>query len=302
MQQHWLPRAYLAAWCDEAGTHPEPYIWIFDREGKVGKARSPKKVFRQPDLYADASAKRRHWLEHGLQKIEDGFIRVRDHLIAQQQPLQERDIAALIVFTATILVRSPRFREHMRQPWEQVMKIVDEFKAAQAAMTPEQKRNQPPPIRPITRGTEIPIEAARAAAERPLPTLMGPFVHAYTGELREMGYVLMHTKDKPGFITSDNPCVQVDPEAWRRPRHMRGGLRWPDVEVTLPISPQFLVLFSWQLEKGGYVEATQECLNEVNARTRAVCYESFIVSQNVTRLAWFEGDTPTDPAGNPIPA
>jgi Protein of unknown function (DUF4238) len=301
MQQHWLPRAYLAAWCDEATTEPEPYVWVFDREGGVGKAKSPKKLFRQPDLYADASAKRRQWLEYGLQRIEDGFLRVRDRVIARQEPLKEQDIAALIVFTATILVRSPRFRDHMKQPWEHMLRIADEFAAAQRAMTPEQKRNQPPPPRPITTGTTIPIEAARAAAERPLPTLMGPYVRAYTGEVREMGYVLMHTDDKPGFITSDNPCVQVDPDAGQRPPYMRSGLRWPNVEVTLPISPQFAILFSWQLERGGYVEIPEADLNELNCRTRTACHESFIVCQNVTRPAWFEGEAPKDPAGHPIP-
>jgi Protein of unknown function (DUF4238) len=103
-----------------------------------------------------------------------------------------------------------------------------------------------------------------------------------------MGYVLLHTKEKPGFITSDNPCVHVDPDAAQRPRHMRSGLKWPRVEVTLPISPHFAILFSWQLEKGGYVELPAEGVNELNARTRNSCYESFIVCQREVRSAWFQ--------------
>jgi hypothetical protein len=69
---------------------------------------------------------------------------------------------------------------------------------------------------------------------------------------------------------------------------MRSGLMWPNVEVTLPISPNYAILFSWQLEKGGYIGLPPQLLNELNARTRSSCYESFIVCQREIRPAWFE--------------
>jgi hypothetical protein len=147
-------------------------------------------------------------------------------VIVNERPLGPADIAALVAFTSTILVRSPKFRDHMQQPWAEIVKMVDEFAAAQAAMTPEQKRAQPPPIRPITGGTPVSIEAARAAAERPLPTLLGPYVRAHSDTLRKMGYVLLHTKEKPGFITSDKPMRRGGP---RRPSATTAYAQWPDV-------------------------------------------------------------------------
>ena len=51
-RQHYLPQSYLQAWTDpECPANHEPYVWIFDREGKEGRAKSPKNIFHETDMY-----------------------------------------------------------------------------------------------------------------------------------------------------------------------------------------------------------------------------------------------------------
>jgi Protein of unknown function (DUF4238) len=255
MQQHWLPRAYLAAWCDaDTPVHQDPYIWIFPKEGGEGRAKSPKKVFRESNLYTDAeeSEHRKYWLERGLQKIEDGFKWVRDHRIVKRKLLRPQDLAAIHVFAATILVRSPRYRDHMRAPWEQVVRIADDLQAAYSATPPHKRRRFPAPIT-TSDGPSLSIEEARIAAKRPLQTLVGPYARNVAKILAHMHHAVLCTRRTPGFITSDNPFMHFDPDAWRRPAYMRGGLGWKNVEVTLPITPQYMIMLGWE-PIHGYVE------------------------------------------------
>ena len=50
--QHWIPRAYLSAWCDpDTPEDQEPYVWSFPRDGGAGRRRAPKNMFAETDMY-----------------------------------------------------------------------------------------------------------------------------------------------------------------------------------------------------------------------------------------------------------
>lgn len=101
-----------------------------------------------------------------------------------------------------------------------------------------------------------------------------------------MHIVVLRTDEPVGFITSDDPCVWMDPDANTRPPLLRSpNVRSRDFELTMPISPQQIVMLNWQIS--AYATANQQIVDELNRRTRYHCDETFIVCRNETRDAWF---------------
>jgi Protein of unknown function (DUF4238) len=306
MQQHWVPESYLLRWCDpDTPAGHEPYVWVFNKDTRQGKAKAPKNIFKQPDLYTDPRRKgsERYWLEAGLSKIENEFVRVRDERIEKRQELGGEDKGILAVFASLMFARTPPYQEHARQPWQRMVEIARDMQQSFSRMSPEQRRKATPTSIMSDSGEDEPsisIEEAEEAATFPAQTLMAPLVKAMAPILAKMPCAVLVTRSDPGFITSDSPCVHFDPEAWKRPPAMRGGMKWRTLEVTLPLTPGMLLMFGWKLlGDRDYVDVSPEIVDVVNATTRWHCDERFIVRRNRVREAWFDAGTPPQeaPAG-----
>jgi hypothetical protein len=72
------------------------------------------------------------------------------------------------------------------------------------------------------------------------------------------------------------------------------GLGYDSIEVTLPISPQQLLLFSWRTAPG-YLPWPLG-IDDINWQTRANCDERFIVCRNVVRSSWLQDQPPSSPS------
>lgn len=114
--QHYVPRSYLAAWCEPgspAGT--EPYVWIFDRDSRDGRRKSPKKLFAETDFYTvlREDGTRNLVLENGLADLESKFASSR-RKIARHEQLTETEYLQLLTFVASMLARTKSRRDHYR--------------------------------------------------------------------------------------------------------------------------------------------------------------------------------------------
>lgn len=50
--KHFVPESYLKAWCDPAcPENYEPYVWLFDKEGKSARKKAPSNIFKETDFY-----------------------------------------------------------------------------------------------------------------------------------------------------------------------------------------------------------------------------------------------------------
>jgi hypothetical protein len=96
------------------------------------------------------------------------------------------------------------------------------------------------------------------------------------------------TKTKPGFISSDAPLVWYDPCSAKRPLlHRSPGLIHDTIEVTLPISPQQLLVISWNNNLKGYIDADDEIqVDRLNLRTWFFCDKYFVVIENTKKDFW----------------
>lgn len=296
-KQHFVAQSYLRAWCDPATPADQaPYVWRFAKDGSDPRRKAPENIFHETDLYTiiapDGGRDLR--LEHGLAQLEDEFVKIRDRKLVRHQELERRDRLLLCAFVAAAQMRTPAQRNHLAGMWGQALehgKAVEEW--AKTA-TPAQRQAAsglpaPDPDRSLS------LEEVQALAERPLQTTLAAHIRTLTPMLARLDLFVLMTADSAGFITSDNPCVWFDAEAYKRPPLYQGvGLVYPSIEITLPVSPHRLLLFHCR-GRSGYVSPPQHVVDEMNRRTRAYCREYFVTNRNATRPIWFDlGEEPED--------
>ncbi len=120
--------------------------------------------------------------------------------------------------------------------------------------------------------------------------LLLPAIEVTAEILAKMNAHFLYLEDsKVGFITSDNPCLYLDP---LNPG-LYSGLGSHSIELTFPISPKMLAIFFWGDPqhcpyKLAYTPATDEYIEVFNHRTRLFCNKQFIVNQNITKEIWFK--------------
>jgi hypothetical protein len=90
--------------------------------------------------------------------------------------------------------------------------------------------------------------------------------------------------DDAGFVTSDVPCsvcVPLPPPFGQRPflGHM-------DVEVTLPLSPHHLAVYSWKGPRLQYRLGNRSLVDEANLRTISRCLKEFVSWKGIVRDEW----------------
>ena len=304
-RQHWVPRSYLASWCDpDTPPGQEPYVWLFQKDGTNVKRRAPDNIFHETDLYTiDVGGQRDLTLEHGLSTVESQFVRIRNEVLRRRQPLSDEDVVWLLIFIAAAKARTRAMRDHMQEQWSGMLKKLDRFKDEVEQATPEKRARilAAAPLASSDRESGIPYEAVKEMAEKPLQTALPMFISSQVQAFRRMKLGILFHDFKPGFVTSDNPCVWFDPESYKYPPLFRSpGLAMPTVEVTLPISPRQMVILSHQDALNGYIPLYQSAVvNELNRRSRFLCDEHFVVSKNETRPVWFEDREPPDTSSAP---
>lgn len=290
-KQHFVPRSYLSAWCDAATpTGQTPYVWTFPKEGGVGRPRAPRNLFTETDMYSirTPDGSRDLSLEHGLAGMESEFTRVARDTLANLRPLSSDEHLAVCGFAAAMQVRVAKQRDHFGEIWSAVLEDLDVLKRKMESKTPaERAAIRKPPLPPSSRRSSLSYDDVKSLAEQPLQNLLAPAIEVQLPGLLEMDLAVLQTENEIGFITSDAPCVWFDPEAEARPFPFNAvGLMYPTLEITLPISPKQLLLFS-RSGISGYATVTDQGLDELNRRTLRYADEFIVVNQNRTHPNWY---------------
>ena len=129
--------------------------------------------------------------------------------------------------------------------------------------------------------------------EDPVGTMLLPMIEADAPLLANLDMAILCTESKPGFITSDRPCVWFDPEGYKRPPIYRGpALMYETIEITLPISPRQCILLNRQ-GVTGYIDIDDRAVDELNRMQRFQASEYYVVNQDSVKDYWFEmGEEP----------
>jgi len=288
-KQHWVPRSYLAAWCDPATPDGQtPHVWRFANDGSPSKQNAPKTIFPENDLYTISLdvGRRELAVEEGLAELESEFVRIRNDVLATAKSLEGKDRMLLCAYAAAMQARSLPHLNHWKNQFQGALDRMDEMRKAMRARPPEERaarRAYPPASSTLS----FSYEEFKESVEGPVAEWVVAMIETQLPWLIQMRLRVLTTDDDVGFITSDRPCVWVDPQHVGPP-----GLADSAIEITLPVSPRQALLFDHSTGMTGYVPVSQRLVDELNRRTRFHTDQYFVVNRNETRTVWFEPRKP----------
>jgi hypothetical protein len=276
--QHVIPNCYLKDWCDPK-TPPghTPYIWRVSKDGTSRKKRSPEKSFTSTDRYTITmpDGTRDLTVENTLAGLEDRFARLRPR-IRREEKLAQRDRLDLCLFTAAMQGRTIRAGDHLRSNQQ---KLYDQVSSMERQYNIEPDKSR-----------QLAEMMDRAPQDNVMLSLdnQAPLYFA-------MEMTILITDDPVGFITSDTPCVWRNPQAHTMPPFYRSpGLAQKDIEVSLPLTPQHMLLIS-HVRYPFYSRVGTDTVLEANRLARHYCTEEFVSWKGETDPRWFEkGEMPAD--------
>ncbi|ASU38529.1 hypothetical protein hmeg3_09620 [Herbaspirillum sp. meg3] len=296
-RQHFVPACYLKAWLDPSAPKTSkntPYVWLFDKKGENPKAKAPEKIFRESDMYTLTAPDGTHdlRLEHGLGTIESNFTKVRTSKFNFKRALTEEDWFWACLFAATAYTRTAASRNHFLGHMEELKAMYEK-----AAGPDWESRTVEPILHP---------HANRPNTYTPQPgdfdnlkettttTLLDQAVDVILPTLLGMHKTVLCACDPLGFLTTDAPATWCDPTAYRRhPFERAVGLKNPDIEITLPISPEQCLLFTHRPIGPLYSDVSSDWVDTVNHRHVAFAPTTVVARSKETRALWFEASEPS---------
>jgi hypothetical protein len=295
-RQHYIPSSYLEAWCDKnSPSGQKPYLWLISKDGIEIKKKAPEKIFFESDFYTikAKNGERDLQIEYTLSRLEDKFSRIRKHALNQRKPITPEEHLYLCLFTAAMFSRTKAFGEYNSGQWKRVLDMAEKVKTSVENASSEQRKRMITSLSsPITNNqSRVTIEEVREIVDNPIQSLLPEYVEILGPEFLEMPFIIFHTENETGFITSDNPCVWYDPASLLIPPPLgAGGLVSPTLEITFPLSPsQLLVIASSLPTSGIYIDMNNiEHLNEINHRTRFFAKEYFVSNNPKIESIWFQ--------------
>ena len=289
-RQHWIPKAYLSAWCDPDPARQNPRrIHRYRKSGSYKDHRPPRRIFSEAELYTrpNPDGTRNLGTEHALTRLEDAYTKIRDRVLAQRNPISGDERRNVLLFTAALRLRSPEMRDHDAAYRTAVLRVADSIKESLLTMTPEQRRNLPRSLstEPGSRG--IPLEEFRRLANRSFGETLTRKVVIEAQILDQMYLSICLAQDRgETLITSDAPVVwwdPTDPPPSRRPL----GLGRRAMEVTLPLTPTMCARIT-HLPSPAYVDIDAAAVDEINMRTLHQCRDFFLSEKPSLTIDWLD--------------
>ncbi len=295
-KQHFIPRSYLASWCDpETPKVQNPYVWVFSKDGKSVKNKSPKNIFTENEMYTIVTdeGERNLILEYGLQSLENMFCKTKNKILSKELKIDIETKVILCAFAAAMHSRTKSRRDFEKTQWQRVLDVGKKVKEAYGKASPDQKEAMSNMTIVDKDSPSLSFEEVERLAHDPIKETLMTNIQTLTQMLCKIDMVILTTTQNPGFITSDSPCVWTDPEAYKRPPYYRSpALMYESIEILLPISPN-QTLFLNRKGINGYFNAPSP--EEINRIIRFNCDQYFIVNTNYKNDYWFfKGEEPED--------
>lgn len=268
--QHYIPQCYLREWIDpNTPAGQEPYVWIFDRDGKNRRKKAPKNILKSNDLYTlKIKGKQKDYsIEKTLSNLEGEYVRVFRTKIKNKLPLTEEEHITLCAFVSTMLQRTLRHKDNLEKFIDELIEITESM---------ERQHNIEPKKSKELR--ECKENVHKMGIVQLLPDI--------TELLLKMSLAFLCV-DKSGakFVTSDDPCNLFNPDLQWQKFH-GPGLGQKNVQVTLPLSPDRMLCLSWSNLRG-YIEWEKNRVEEANRMVVGHSYEYFVSHTPKTKRSWF---------------
>lgn len=275
--QHIIPQCYLKQFVDlNTPAKYEPYVWIFEKDKKIGKKKAPKNILAETDFYTIKTkvGEKDYTIEKTLSQVESEYASVFETKIKAKLPLSDYDHLILCAFVAAMLQRTQKQKENIEGFIDQIINMTEEMEKAHGL--------------PAKKSLEIKKDkenAYKISVLQMLPNI--------TEILLRMNLAFFCANKPDAFITSDSPCYLFNFKLqWQRFHGV--GLAQKYTEVHMPLSPKISVCFSWVNNLRGYIEADTDLVHESNRMVFGYSYQYFIASSPKIKRRWFRR-FPLDP-------
>lgn len=266
---HKIPRTYLQAFVDSTGM-----VWVADRNFYLF-SQKPENTLTEGDYYLIKFPTGGGTLDietKYLNGIEGSYADIYRTKIEKRLPITEEEKARLAIFVASMMERQPMKRLSLEKFFNDAKEIVEHLRAL-----PESAKKQSALLPSSPASVSIPADEFLKMGEDigSLHTLLIPET------VPDIALILFRMKwgfmirpaDADPFMTSDNPCVMMNPiaenEFGRGTMGAQPGLAQKDVEITLPISPDLTLFCSWLVKTDcSYLLIDATTTDEINRRTR----------------------------------
>lgn len=278
-QQHTVPASYLENFVDRNG-----HVWVLDINDNIFNT-NPSSVLKERHFYslAGSDGNKDMTVENILASIEGDFVKVYREKFEKDLFLNDEEKVATSVFIAALMTRTRPHRDNLKSSLEELKGWMEDWE--RHPMSEEEKRTLA--AIPSSGGATIDLESLKEGLEN--------FdEHHSTSILRSLSHtaaLIYHMKwsvwknEKYGFVTSDDPVVLLRPASIKKfgvgTFGSAPGLKWKDVELTLPISKDRLLLAGWILNNDSYITVDDEMARRMDHRTITHSRDRIIASSKI---------------------
>lgn len=267
MRQHTVPRCYLQNFTDEDG-----FVWVLDTKDNIFKIK-PKNILVENHFYTITlkNGEKSLFVEDTLANIENAYTTIFANKISKDQFLTDDERAKVSIFCAALMLRTQPCREGVRKMFKQLKESMEEWKKQFEAMSPEALRT----AAAIPRGDGESIRLSDV--ENYLENIEEEHSISILKNLPKTSQLIFNMKwsiwknTDAGFVTCDDPLVLLRPASIKKygPKAVgsQPGLVYKDVELTLPLSRDRLLLAGWILEQDSYLPVENKIAQNINYRT-----------------------------------
>lgn len=266
-RHHTVPRSYLEQFTDANGD-----VWVLDTSNKIFNTR-PHNILVESHFYRITlkDGSKRVVVENTLADIEGKYATIFRDKLSQDKFLTTEERAHVSVFLAALLHRTRANRDGLRGMLTSLKKVAEEWGEQFKVLSSERKRA----LRAIpSTGHPISIEEIAEGLENwdehHSASLIDHIAHTAQIIFQMKWSVWKYPTNQGNFLTSDDPFVMRRPAAelkyGKAAIGARPGLAFRDVEVTVPLSKEHLLLAGWILEHDSYMEVPVDRAEAMNQR------------------------------------
>jgi len=267
-KQHYVPQCYLREWADpRTRANNEPCVWIFDKDGKNRRKDKVKNVLAVNNLYTlKIKGQKNYSIEETLGNLESKYAQMFRDKIKKHLPLAEEERVILCAFVSAMFQRTLRHKDNLEQFIDELTTRMKELEKAHDAEPRKSKEL-----------SDFKENIHKIGVVQSIPDI--------AELLFQMRVAFLCSEKGSTFITSDDPCNLFNPDLqWQS--FYKPGLSQPNVQLTLPLSPEIMLCLSWS-NLGGYIWWNRRQVEETNRMIRGFCYKYFLSHTSKVKRHWF---------------
>jgi hypothetical protein len=279
-RQHTIPKCYLENFSDEDG-----FVWVLDTKDNIFKT-NPENILVESHFYTITlkNGEKSFFIEDTLANIEGAYATLFRDKISKDLFLTDEERAKVAIFIAALFLRTKPHREGLKNMFEKLKTSMEDWKKQFELLSPEAREfssNVP------SSGETIHMKDV----EDYLKNYKDEHSVSILTQLPEVAQIIFNMKwsvwknENNSFVTCDNPLTLLRPASIKKygakAIGSQPGLLYKDVELTVPLAKDKLLLAGWILNEDSYFTVGDDMVHQMNHRTITNSSERVIASSEL---------------------